>query len=155
MTGYEMLSEDLIEVAKVVNAHKTLLEFGSGYSTRYLGEHTNARIYTVEHNLEFWVREARHPKCTYIYWHIKYGSYDMDFITGLNINPDIVLVDGPPGALSKESRKAPFEWAINCSSCSTIILDDVDRDDERNIIRSFESQLDLVYLKRCVIATKK
>lgn len=153
--SYLMLEEDLFEIAKVVNAHKTLLEFGSGFSTRYLGEHTQSEVYTVEHNLEFWISTERHPRCKYLYCHIKDGSYDMDFITGLNINPDIVLVDGPPGALSKESRRAPFEWAINCNSCTTIILDDIDREDEKSIIRSFESQLDLVYLKRCVIATKK
>lgn len=127
--SYKMLEEDLVEISKIVSSCKRLLEFGSGYSTYFLGENTTTEIFTIEHNLEHWLTTERHKRCHYNYCQLKNGTYDMAVIEALKIHPDIVLVDGPQGWISKESRRAPFAWAVRCESCKIIILDDINRED--------------------------
>ena len=74
---------------------------------------------------------------------VKFKWYDAEVLKKegvLNYNYDLVLVDGPPGAICKNSRYPALPFLINNLSDNAVIyLDDARREDEREISEKWSS----------------
>jgi predicted O-methyltransferase YrrM len=149
----------------VVNARKSILEFGSGISTILMGRlirmnNLGAKIISVEHNrqwadiIQASIRlEGLEDIVSILYaplkdWPTSLESnlwYELDADAGVFAGAffDMVVIDGPPAyEASKELSRYPALPFIydKLSARSSVFLDDVDRWGERVIINRWEKE---------------
>ena len=107
----------------------TILELGSGSGTQQLAKHF--RMVSVEHDPDF---VGLHDS-TYIYAPIVDGWYDAAIIgttlSRLSVRHDLLLVDGPP---KKIGRSGILQHLDLFDLTKPIVLDDVDRAPEKNLL---------------------
>lgn len=152
----------------VVNDRKSIIEFGSGASTLYIAKllksnNIEANFFSVESNAE-WASKIRKQLelleltsyVTIITAPIK--SVDKSLALGaqtlwydveiLNLdlkmvpNFDLVLVDGPFGGLTSNARFSAVPYLREkLGNTYSIFLDDIDREDEKLILKTWEGIL--------------
>ncbi len=149
--GWAIDKECYNYICDVVQEGETIVELGTGYSTRMLSENFN--VFTIEHNKEFLDRY----KGT-----IDKGNYPVHFILAplTNIggdkvwyNPEIlkaklpkksalVLVDGPCGAID---RRGFLNYVHLFQNTKVIVFDDVDREMDLETMKSVAKKLGRKY----------
>lgn len=140
------------EIASVRPRH--ILELGSGYSTlamaatlRELG--IEGKITSLDHKRKYLMQTRllleRNALSSWVDWRlaplercrcIDYDGpwYSMDALTGLD-PVDMVLIDGPPAILHPKIRYPTLEILRNkCKPGCRILVDDADRESERQMI---------------------
>jgi len=122
-----------------IEKNSTILELGSGDgSTSELVK--NYIVYSIEHDKN-WVDKIKGSN--YIYAPIVDKWYDVNILkNNLNINYDLILVDGPPGFIGR------FGFLKNIELFNTnvpIIIDDVQRKDELNLLIDVSKYLNKQY----------
>jgi predicted O-methyltransferase YrrM len=162
----------------MVNGRRRVVELGGGVSTFYLARmlrRTGGRLVTVEHD-EDWVglldkqlrEEGLADVVTVIHaplapsahaWSGDSGGwYDEDRLAEVRAAGDIdlLLVDGPP-AVPPASRHArypalPF-FAEALAVDHTVVLDDIDRRGEQEIVRRWQAEHGLAFDRRFIHGT--
>ncbi|MEO8773219.1 MAG: hypothetical protein ABI371_02710 [Gelidibacter sp.] len=152
----------------IVNDRKSIIEFGSGASTLYIAKllksnKIEASFFSVESNSD-WADKIKKQLelldlssyVTIINAPIK--SIDTSFALGeqkvwyaietlndsLKTAPyfDLVLVDGPFGGLTFNSRFSAIPYLKDkLAKTYAVFLDDIDRDDEKDILKNWEDIL--------------
>lgn len=154
----------------VINNHKTIVEFGAGYSTFVLNEVVNKfnldiKVYCIEHDSE-WINFLKHEydinKIEFIHAELntsfkfkekKYFWYDTDIIEAAikNSEIDLCLIDGPKAGIEslKFSRYYASVFLKNkLSQTSCIFLDDTRREAEKEIIQYWSNEMNLEFVKK-------
>lgn len=138
---------------------ETILECGSGVSTLMLAaacrESGRGRVLSLEHHREY-ASDLRDIVASYGLQEFAtvidaplvntpvngrdYQWYSLDNLVECNI--DMMVIDGPPGRLQKNSRypALPVLAGRMTSACS-IFLDDAGREDERDIVRLWVQEI--------------
>lgn len=152
----------------VVNDRKSIIEFGSGASTLYIAKllksnKIEASFFSVESNAE-WADKIKkqlelleltnyvtiiNAPIESIDKSLSLGAqtvwYDVDILNeDLKTIPnfDLVLVDGPFGGLSPNARFSAVPYLKNkLAEGYAIFLDDIDRDDEKIILKNWKDSL--------------
>ncbi|TYB76994.1 class I SAM-dependent methyltransferase [Bizionia myxarmorum] len=152
----------------VVNNRKSIIEFGAGASTLYIAKllksnHIEASFLTVESDLDWAAKLTKQLKVLDLLDYVTVVTapikpvdtalafeeqklwYDADALDkALHTIPtiDLVLVDGPYGGLTPHSRYSAVPY-LNHKLARTysVFLDDIDRVDEQNILKSWEARL--------------
>jgi predicted O-methyltransferase YrrM len=148
LRGWAISPDNLIFVLNTICEFDkpTVVEFGSGQSTIAIAKLIHARqgrLITVEHDKQYFAKINRKLEvfklndCVTsivnpLMEHDEYGkTYDLSLLP--NIEPDVVLVDGPPG--QGKARLAPMIWACeNLQKNGVLLLDDYNRDAEKNCV---------------------
>lgn len=114
----------------------TILELGSGYGTQVLSE--NYQMISIEHDMRF---VDKYPS-RYIHAPLIGHWYDINAVTdGLSgVTYDAILVDGPPGDLSR-GRIGFFENLHLFNTDVMIIFDDTNRSGEQLLLLRVLEQL--------------
>lgn len=141
---------------------KTIVECGSGvstllaaYSLKRLGggkvialEHDEAfaqqtRQQICSHGLEDYAQVLITPLTNYLIVETSFRWYD---ITSVDLHQpiDLLLVDGPPGTLQKQSRYPALPLLMShLHPKSWILMDDANRQDEQEICKRWEEEFEL------------
>ena len=124
--------------------NSVILEFGSGEGTIALCQ--NYEVHSVEHDEE-WVGHC--VETNYIHAPLKNSEspvnhiwYD-DKIVQARVpdSPDLIIIDGPPGVIGRGG----ILYHMDSFNCSTpIIVDDVDRNEERRISTEIAEELGII-----------
>ncbi|WMW23235.1 class I SAM-dependent methyltransferase [Methanolobus mangrovi] len=156
----------------IINGRKEIVEFGSGISTIYIAkllkEH-GGRLNSFEHD-ENWVhiitkllKENNLNKSVSVNFAPLSKSkfcldnckwYDENIVRSKIITPvDLIIVDGPPAylndlALSRYPAIPCIHSKLSDDYC--IILDDIDRSGEEQIIGMWETELGIQFFKSYV-----
>lgn len=146
---------DLLELLFLVDRTQSrlVLELGSGTSSIWLAyalEKMDGRLVSLDHDAEFaararWllelhdlgrVAEVRHaPLRPLRIDGQEFTWYDADALSGVR-DVDLLLVDGPPGSTGPDARYPALPVLEHrLSATATIVLDDADRPDEKNVLR--------------------
>jgi len=160
----------------VINNRAYIVECGSGISTFYTGrllKERGGRLFTIEHE-EQWVallqgllaKEELSECVTVIHAPLEPSKHALDggrwydeeklrCITGGG-KVDLLIVDGPP-AYSRELRHArypavPF-FKDHLAADYTIVLDDINRRGEQEILEKWERELGIKFQRRFVDGT--
>ena len=158
----------------VVNRRSTIVECGGGVSSLFIGallreqDQSSAHLYTIEHDegwievlqkmlkdhyVDEWVTIIHAPLHeTRISWNGEpwYDTAVLESeIQGNEI--DLLLVDGPPAhhselAYSRYPAGPFFKNTLNERCC--IVVDDIDRDAEREIVQAWENDLHISFQER-------
>jgi hypothetical protein len=154
----------------LINQRKTVLEFGSGYSTFVLNQlinkfNLNIQVFSVDQD-EDWIKflssnynlnniQFIHAKLNKNFEHKNksYFWYDTNEINSyLNDKKiDLVLIDGPKAGIEKlkYSRLYAAEFLkSNISDDCAIFLDDTNRFAEQEIIEIWSKFLDIEFIKK-------
>lgn len=155
----------------ILNQRKTIVECGGGISTFLMAKvikEYSGKIYTIEHNKEWYVylesllkRHKLRENVNIIFAPLVpskfslFGEnywYDCECIDRKipKKEVDFLIVDGPPSfpIKNKYSRypAVPFFWEY-LSEDYTILLDDINRQGEQEIIYSWEREFDIKFEK--------
>lgn len=103
---------------------KSILEFGSGYSTKYLSKFWE--VCSIEEN-DKWLNIFH---SNYIHAEIKDGWYDTSFITSIPNKIDLIIIDGPANGSRDGFYLNIDRINIDKIECSILVFDDVDRNDD-------------------------
>lgn len=146
---------ELLELWSVIERTRPrlVLELGSGTSSVWIGyalRRCQGRLVSLEHQPEYGARTraqlARHsltdiaevrdaPLRPVEVEGEAYSWYDLEAVTDLD-RIDLLVVDGPPGATGPLARYPAVPLLANrLADPATVILDDVDREDEQEILR--------------------
>jgi predicted O-methyltransferase YrrM len=151
---WAMNATGLLQLVSLLNAKrpKVVLELGSGTSTVWIAyaiERIGGRLVSVDHDHGYaertrWllgthglagvaeVRDA--PLCTLTLDGDGYQWYDVAAIEDV-ADIDLLLVDGPPGAVGHDARYPALRvLERRLSPVATVVLDDADRPDEQHAI---------------------
>lgn len=157
-TSPALSKETLRFVGSILQSYqpKSILEFGSGLSTRFLTSFMRAslpaaHLYTVEDS-SYYLQDTvdsiyddqnvtflHSPIRNYIFRCKPFLTYDSDWVQRIprNLKFDMVLIDGPPGR--KFGREAPlYQIAPFITSQTLILLDDANRPQEQDSIANWE-----------------
>ena len=144
----------LLTIADLVRTHKPKLvvELGSGVSTLIVAKSGAKKVISIDNSEEFAgktrallkahgvrgveVRVAPlTPHASGIDW------YETTNLANLK-KIDLLIVDGPPGSKNPNARKPAYAELINkLSPRAIIVIDDVNRDGERELAQSFAKAL--------------
>ena len=135
--------ECLDKIRELLPEGSAILELGSGAGTGALSEYYT--MYSIEHDSVF----IGKYKSTYIYAPAKRVNedviwYDPDCLKVLP-NYDMILVDGPPGNLSKNPRSGFRLFSHLFNMDVLIICDDVNRENELNEMKLIAKELNREY----------
>lgn len=148
---------ELLELWSVIERTqpKLVVELGSGTSTVWIGyalQRCQGRLVSVEHQPEYGadtraqldrhglseiveVRDA--PLQPVEVDGEVYSWYDLSALTDLD-QIDLLVVDGPPGATGPRARYPALPLLTDrLSATATVVLDDVDREDEQAILQAW------------------
>lgn len=149
----------------VVNERRQIVELGGGVSTFYLCRllaHSNesrvGHLHTVEHDGDWaeWLErkleaEGLDEVSTVIHAPlVSNGWYDADKLRYLR-DIDLLLVDGPPAFAEglEHARYPAIPFFIKALAPNwTIILDDIDRRGEQEILQQWEAELGVRFERR-------
>ena len=156
----------LLEIYKYCEREnpKVIVECSSGASTivlaYYARKHTNIRVLSLEHDKEYASKTqnelhrhglAEHaavihaPLKEYAITGDNYFWYDTDqLVNSLPATIDLIIVDGPPHYLSKNSRYPALPLLNkNMSKTGALILDDANRKAEKEIVKLWAKQFNI------------
>lgn len=144
----------LLTLAQLVRTHKPKLvvELGSGVSTLIVAKAGARKVVSIDNSEEFAektreiIREHKvrgvEVRVAELKTHAS-GSdwYDLSKLTDLK-RIDLLIIDGPPGSKNPEARKpALAEFISKLSPKAVIVIDDVNRDGERELAEGFAKAL--------------
>ncbi len=160
----------------VINRRANIVECGSGISTFYIARLLKRRgghIHTIEHDAD-WAEllrksleeEGLQDHTTVIFAplakssHTWSGSlwYDEEKLASLKAggNIDMLLVDGPP-AYGKELRHSRYPalpyFKSALAADYTVVLDDINRRGEQEIVERWETELGIKFSRRFIDGT--
>lgn len=144
----------LLTIADLVRTHKPQLvvELGSGVSTLIVAKSGAQKVISLDHSEEFAgktrallqahgadgveIRVAPlTPHASGTDWYETTNFVDLK-------NIDLLIIDGPPGSKNPDARKPAYTELINrLSPRAIIVIDDVNRDGERELAQSFATAL--------------
>lgn len=158
----------------VVNDRSTVIECGGGVSSLFIGSllrqcgRPGAHLYTIEHDedwigvlhgmirdheIDDWVTLIHAPLCeTHLSWDGERWYNTTVLESKLqNIEVDLLIVDGPPAhrpdiAYSRYPAGPFFEDVLGERCC--VVMDDINREAERQIVEAWESELYISFQKR-------
>ncbi len=157
----------------IVNNRNTIVEFGCGITTVYIAKilkQYGGHLYSVEDNGE-WIEIVRAMLkyndlldiVTFIHAPLNESKhslsncdwYSEDIINNYleDIIIDMVLIDGPPAYLKdiELSRYPAVPFLLDrLADDFCIILDDINRDGEKNIVARWEKQINISFVKQYV-----
>lgn len=164
-----------------INKRKNILEFGAGASTFYIAKlietlKLEAKFYTVESNAEWAVELERQLELYHLEkivtvivapivkvpQDLSYKNqetwYDIEKIKNevKNIAFDLILVDGPFGGSTSYARYSAVPFLQNqISDDFSIFLDDINRNDEKEIVKEWQKNLNcnLSFCERHAVLT--
>ena len=134
------IEKELIDfITKKIPRGKSILEFGSGAGTDVLLE--NYKVSSIEHDKVFLYKRGENH--TSIHATIQNKWYHRNKVEdALNNEYDLVLIDGPPGAL----RKGILEnLDLFQNNDKPVIFDDINRNLDKAIMISFCNALNYQY----------
>lgn len=138
-----------------------VLEFGSGSGTIWLAHVVGAlegRLISIEHDELFYRKIAKALEHEGLSEVVDYrlcplsaiacpsseildGAIWYSELIGESIDADAIIIDGPPGILRDNSRLPAGVIALNwCNSECLVVVDDVERPDERRLSALVESE---------------
>jgi predicted O-methyltransferase YrrM len=141
----------LAHITKTLRPRLTV-ELGSGTSTLVLAKSGARKIISLDHSEEFGAQtramlETHKVRGVEIRIHelesypSGYKWYAKSTLKGL-AKIDLLVIDGPPSATNPDARYPALEHLIPLlSPKATVILDDVDRDEERKLAEAIEKAL--------------
>ena len=144
----------LLTLAQLVHIHnpKLVVELGSGVSTLVVAKAGAKKIISIDHSAEFaektreMLKEHKvrgvEVRVAKLKAH-KSGSdwYDTAMLKDLK-RIDLLIVDGPPGSKNPQARMpARAELIAKLSPQAVIVIDDVNREGERQLAESFAKAL--------------
>lgn len=134
--GESSFSREMFDyIVNTLPRGSVVLEFGSGWASGMLSQHFI--VYSIEHD-EYWLNRF---DTNYIYAPLKDDWYDPKFIkVGIPLNYDLIIVDGPPG-YEKNLRRGFLDFLFLFDCNVMIIVDDVDRENERKILEELGRRL--------------
>lgn len=173
---FALLITDIVEN----NQHKTIVDIGSGISSLVAGYAAKniegSEVLALDHEEEFYlktkhtienhglldtVKVTHAPLKEYKLKDGKYKWYEDEELEKIK-QIDLLLVDGPPGAIQKNSRYPAMPLLYEkLSPQATIIVDDYKREDERQMVSNWlqdypDFDLEIVdSLKGIAILTRK
>jgi glycosyltransferase involved in cell wall biosynthesis len=148
----------------IKNTPKKILECGPGVSTLIMAKiakllDLNLSIIALEHNKKYYeillekikkegvedfVNLLHAPLKEYTFEGDIFYWYDLDINTISDDELDLMIVDGPPGDIQEKSRFMALPLMINkLKNNSYIILDDVHRDDEKEILNDWHNMFSI------------
>ena len=132
------------------NRPKLIVELGSGISTLIMAKASQGRIkiVSIDHSEEF-AQKTREILKEHSVKNVEIrvaplknhasGSdwYDLTFLKDLK-NIDLLVIDGPPGSKNPKARQPALkEFEAKLSPKAVIVIDDVNRDGERELAEMF------------------
>lgn len=158
----------------IVNDRQTIVECGGGVSSLFIGtllksqSQPHAHLYTIEHDQDWlevlrqmiddhevadWITLIHAPLCNSVHSWAGERWYDETIIeatiSGRVI--DLLLVDGPPAHLPETAYSrypaGPFFKEMLGERCC-VVLDDIDRAAEQEIVKKWESDLGIMFRER-------
>ena len=142
-----MLPQEALEfVLEHVEPGSVVVEFGSGHGSQVLSEHFD--LYSFEHD-EAWLGVT---SSTYIHSPIvenkhaaeagETGWFDVEIVRK-NWPKDVqcVIVDGPPGFIGRTGILSILD---ELASASLILVDDIDRQSELQLLQMLSTKLDRI-----------
>ncbi len=168
-SGYAMRPSGLVQVLNeiVINQRSKIVECGAGVSTFYIARllrQKGGHLYTIEHNLDWmnWVqgeleRESLSHLVTLVYAPLQPTDlslqntpwYDTEILRatlGSLQGIDLLLVDGPPAYEEsiQYSRYPALPYFLpQFAPDVTVVIDDANREGEREIIKRWEGLLNV------------
>jgi hypothetical protein len=142
-----MLPKEALEfVIEHVEPGSVVVEFGSGHGSETLSKHFD--LYSFEHD-EAWLGVT---SSTYIHAPIvenqhaaeegEKGWYKLDVVKQhWPKNPQCVIVDGPPGFIGRTGILSMLE---ELASVPLILVDDIDREAELQLLNTLSTRLDRI-----------
>ena len=142
-----MLPQEAIEfVLEHVERGSVVVEFGSGHGSEVLSKHFD--LHSFEHDEE-WLGVT---SSNYIHAPIvgnqyateagEKGWYDLDIVKQhWPTNPQCVIVDGPPGFIGRTGILSLLE---ELACLPLILVDDIDRQAELQLLHTLSSRLDKI-----------
>ena len=138
------LSEELFEwIWREIPEESTILEFGSGNGSLRLSE--KYELISIEHDKE-WLNLS---KAKYIHAPIvenqssdrfsERGWYDIEKLVGFPPHVEMIIVDGPPGAIG---RSGILQYLDRMPRCKYMIIDDTDRPPEQTLLKILIERLE-------------
>jgi|TARA_B110000914_G_scaffold15878_1_gene12310 hypothetical protein len=132
-----------------IGAGEIIVEFGSGHGSIELSKHYT--LTSVEHNKN-WLNISQG---NYIFSEItpnpistksgQLGWYQIDILKqNLPPKPCLIIIDGPPGSIGRHGVLNLIDYL---STAKFILVDDIDREAESDLLESIHSQL------KCQIST--
>lgn len=153
LSGWSISPEVLDFLLKNLDKEDIILEFGSGLGSKEISKHFD--LWSVEHNMKYLYKNT----IKNIYAPIKkrkiinpttknlsaeYKWYDESIVLNImnKIEYNCLLVDGPPGIIGREGFYHNMDsFNTNCM----IIIDDVNRKDENNLLFRVSKKLQCEY----------
>lgn len=142
-----MLPQEALEfVLEHVEPGSVVVEFGSGHGSQVLSEHFD--LHSIEHD-EAWLGVT---PSTYIHAPIvenqhateagQKGWYDLNVVKQhWPPDPQCVIVDGPPGFIG---RTGILSMLDKLASIPLILVDDIDRQAELQLLQMLSTKLDRI-----------
>jgi hypothetical protein len=134
---------------------KNILEFGSGTSTFIFADYaksTGAKVTSLEH-LKWAMDETLDLLGEYKeYVDLRYAPINLDvsqeYQSEIPLGIDFVLIDGPPayGGINHIGRESTLPQIYNYLDNNwNILIDDADRDHEKNCIKMWQEKYEFYY----------
>jgi hypothetical protein len=134
-SGWELPSEVLDWIFTNIEEGSTVLEFGSGETSKRLSD--TFCLISIEHDAS-WIGRFHE---NYIHAEIvsnpqshhagEKGWYDQDKLQSLPSKVDLIILDGPPGEVG---RTGIVEFLPSLPKAKFFIVDDTDRDQEMKLL---------------------
>ena len=148
-------------IFKKIKTHQanSILELGSGSSTilvaYYLKKQGQGKLISLEHDIKHYNKTKEllklHELINYV--DLIYAPFKKTVLKGFEgdwydisaltkeLKIDLLIVDGPPGYLNKQARYPAIPQLVNfLSKNAIIILDDCNRQDEKEIISRWQDE---------------
>jgi len=153
LSGWAISSEIIDFLRKNLKKNDTILEFGSGSGSKEIGKYFN--LWSIEHNKDFLYentlqnfyapikkRKIICPTQKKVIAEYKWYNEKVVLKVMKKIDYNCLLVDGPPGCIGREGFYYNLEnFDTNCM----IIIDDVNRKEENNLLFRVSKKLNCEY----------
>ena len=153
LSGWSISTDILDFLLEKLNKNDIIVEFGSGLGSKEINKYFD--LWSIEHNKKFLYKNTlkniyapikkRKIKCPTLKT-IKstYKWYDEKIVLNIlnKINYNCLLIDGPPGIIG---RNGFFHNLNNFNTNCLIIIDDVNRKEENNLLFKVSKKLQCPY----------
>ena len=154
--NFQVLSFIIDKILDPAVSNPNIVELGSGVSTAWIGlalkQNGNGRLHSVEHDATYQARtesilsevgaeefvQMHFAPMTNNYRHmnaIQDQWYALSWIQTMDSDIDLLFVDGPPSVFGEGIRTPAYpELFSKLANHAIVIIDDIQRDDERRTI---------------------
>lgn len=147
--------------ARIANeVDPVIIEFGGGQSSLIIASLLRAaskgKLYIIEHNPDYVTKlknllalHGLEKRAELVHCPLAYQidtsaiSYDLSYLETLNMEANLVIVDGPPSAIDSRTRLYPLQWSLNnLAKDGRILFDDANRTGEAQCLQSINKTYD-------------